>query len=259
MPLTGFGKAVRASAGAALAGLLCACVTVPEFRALEREVAGLKSEGRSDTSLDASRLADLGAELDRMGREVAELRGQLEQADRNARLAREELAEVRELLAGAQEAPVASSAGRGAPLETPPVPGVRASDELRAYEAAFRYYRSADYKTAIDHFGNFLQNYAASDYADNALFWTGECYLKLDDHERAVLTFEDVTKRYPQGNKAPDALYRQAVAILEIGRRTQQEETYAVAAREIFEKIVRDYPESDRVPEARRQLEKLSS
>ncbi len=253
------GRAAQVSAGAAFAWLLCACVTVPEFRALEREVAGLKSRGRPDAPADAARLADLGAGLDRLEREVAELRGQLEEADRNATLAREELAEVRELLGGVRETPVASRSAPGPRLAAPAVPGGRASEELRAYETAFRFYRAADYEAAIDHFGNFLQNYPASDYADNALFWKGECYLKRDDYERAVLTFEDVTKRYPKGNKAPDALYRQAVAILEIGRRTQQEDTYAAAAREIFEKIVRDYPESDRVPEARRQLEKLSS
>ena len=257
--MTGIGRAVRISASAAFGWLLCACVTVADFRALEGEVAALQSRGGQDASADASRLADLGASLDALEREVAGLRGLLEEADRNATLAREELAAVREFLGSARETPAAFGSGPGPARMAPTAPGARASDELRAYEAAFRFYRSEDYETAIDRFEKLLQNYPASDYADNALFWMGECYLKLDDHERAVLTFEDVTKRYPNGNKAPDALYRQAVAILEIGRRTQQEGRYAAAAREIFEKIVRDYPESDRVPEARRQLEKLSS
>ena len=189
--------------------------------------------------------------------EIADLRGQIEESARDASLAREELAEVRELLGAGPATRVAPDPGASSTARAGP--GGRASDEVRAYEAAFRFYRAGDYPVAIDHFGKFLQNYAASDKADNALFWIGECYLKLGDHERAVLTFEDVTKRYPKGNKAPDALYRQAIAIIEIGRRTRQEASYAAAAREILERIVRDYPESDRVPEARRQLEKLNS
>ena len=36
-----------------------------------------------------------------------------------------------------------------------------------------------------------------------------------------------------------------------------QPETYQPAAREVFQRIVDDYPNSDRVAEAQRQLEKL--
>jgi len=72
-----------------------------------------------------------------------------------------------------------------------------------------------------------------------------------------VLAFDDVVKNYPEGNKVPDALYRQGVALLEIGNSKGQQSTYQPAARQIFERIVNDHPNSERVPEARRQLEKL--
>ena len=132
-----------------------------------------------------------------------------------------------------------------------------ASREIRDYEDAFRLYRAGDYRRAIDQFEAFLQTHPSSDYADNALFWLGECHFKLGDHERAVLVFEDVVKRYPNGNKVPDALYRQGRALLEIGTRSQQSAAYAPAARQVFQRIVVEHPESDRVLEAKRELERL--
>jgi tol-pal system protein YbgF len=130
------------------------------------------------------------------------------------------------------------------------------AEEIRAYEDAFRRYRAADYAGAIDHFQVFLQLHPSSEYADNALFWMGESYFKLSDYEQAAVAFDKVVKRFPNGNKVPDALYRQAVSLLEIGTRTKQQKTYTPAACQIFRRIADEYPQSERVPEARRQLEK---
>lgn len=242
---TGRGPAARALLGAcALAGL-AACVTVPQFQALQRDVEELQAS-RSGGSSGASeaRLADLGVELDELRREIGVLKG-----------------EVQELRRVAEEALAVSKDRPEAPEGPPPAAARGASPELnlevREYEEAFRHYRDGDYTAAIDRFRAFLQNHPSSDYADNALFWMGESNFRLGDFERAVLTFEEVAQRYPEGNKVPDALYRQGAALLELGRRDGQLASYEPAAREIFERIVNDYPQSERVPEARRQLEKL--
>ena len=161
-----------------------------------------------------------------------------------------------------EEAPASPRGGRRTTAQPPAATlesGGESAQEVRAYEEAFRHFRIGDYRQAIDRFATFLQNHPSSAYADNALFWMGECSFRLGDHERAVLTFEDVTRRFPEGNKVPDALYRQGIALLEIGKLKKQEKTYESAAREIFQRILRDHPDSDRALEARRQLEKLGS
>jgi TolA-binding protein len=84
----------------------------------------------------------------------------------------------------------------------------------------------------------------------------GDSYFKLNDYEQAAVAFDKVVKRFPDGNKVPDALYRQGVSLLEIGKRTKQQKTYTPAACQIFRRITDEYPNSERVPEARRQLEK---
>ena len=243
-------------AGVAVLALVTGCVTVPEFRALEREVTDLKGGAGGTGALPDSRLAELGSQVSDLEEEVRRLRGAVEEAQHQAEVALEEAQAAREAGLGASSGSPprgSSSVGpRGGPEST------SLSAEVKGYEAAFRVYRAGEYKQAIDRFRAFLQDYPSSDYADNALFWLGESYFKLGDHEQAVLAFDDVVKRYPDGNKVPDALYRQALALLEIGGRNGQSETYEPAARQIFERLVNDYPDSDRVAEARRQLEKLS-
>jgi tol-pal system protein YbgF len=250
--------ALRSCVACATALLLGACITPAEFQALERDVAALKrgQGGAGATSGDA-RVAELGAQVLELEREVASLRGEVEETRHVA----QEALEKSSTAPSAVAVPVpgdAARAGEGAG----PAPGPGASQtaiEVSEYEGAFRLYRAGDYPQAIQRFNDFLQRYPTSDYADNALFWVGECWFKLEDFERAVLTFDEVARKYPDGNKVPDAHYRQGVALIEIGRRTDQQSTYNAAAREIFEKIVNQYPNSERVPEARRQLEKLGS
>ena len=230
-----------------------ACVTVPEFQALERKVDALErgdigTPGGSGS--EGERIADLGVEVAALEREVAKLRGAVEEAKFAADEARD-LAQSALRGRSSEE-----TIGTGGPA---PAAAVAAhTQEVQEYDEAFALFGQGRYPDAIDRFRGFLQNYPSSDYADNALFWIGECHFKLGDYERSVLSFEDVVKRYPEGNKVPDALYRQGIALLEIGRRNDEEEIYRPAAREIFERIVKQYPNSDRVPEAQRQLEKLA-
>lgn len=133
------------------------------------------------------------------------------------------------------------------------------SEEVRDYETAFGLYRAGKYADAIDRFQAFLQTHPSSEFADNALFWMGESYFKLNDFEQAAVAFDRVVKRFPKGNKVPDALYRQGVSLQEIGQRTGQQSTYGPAACQIFRRITDEYPNSERVAEARRQLEKCPS
>jgi tol-pal system protein YbgF len=256
--------------------LLCACVTVPEFQSLRRDVDKLKQGKGSAPAADewggkagssGNRLAEQGAEIEALRDEVAQLRGQLDDLRKQVAQAPAAVPVVPTAGAPGVEAPggmagdVATVAPPNAGGGDPPTlaEGAAPAEEIRDYEDAFRRYRAADYAAAIDRFQVFLQTHPSSEYADNALFWMGESYFKLNDYEQAAVAFDKVVKRFPNGNKVPDALYRQGVSLLEIGTRTKQQKTYTPAACQIFRRIADEYPNSERVPEARRQLEKCPS
>jgi tol-pal system protein YbgF len=230
------------------------CATVDEFRALEREVVELKRTRNTPTD-QQSRLAELGVEVRALRDELEQMRGKVEElqfALEKAQLEREERSKSRTSTGTPPEGsnPSAASSPSGTPSTGP-------GAEVAAYEEGFRLYRTEHYADAIARFNEFLQNFPSSEYADNALIWLGECYLKQGDPASAAVAFEDVVKKYPEGNKVPDALYRQGIALLEMGTKSGKEATFRPAARQIFQRLVEKYPESERAPEARRQLEKL--
>jgi len=211
------------------------------------------------------RLAELSQEVESLREQLTEMRGQLEEA---RHLAEQALGEAE----AARRAPPASSETTPPAHGTEPVSsgaspqideevrngGGGTDREVQDYEAAFRLYRAGDYTAAVDRFQTFVQTHPNSDYADNALFWMGECHQKLGDFVLAAVTFERVYKEFPEGNKVPDALYRQAVALVEIGRQKGERAEYDSAAREVLQRILDQYPRSERADEARNQLEKLS-
>ena len=78
-----------------------------------------------------------------------------------------------------------------------------------------------------------------------------DCYFKRGDFKTAILRFDDVVARYPDGTRAPDALYRQGESLLRLGP------GYGKAAGKAFERVVQEYPNSARATEAREQLDLL--
>ena len=235
----------------ALAPLAAACVSVAEFRKLEREVRVLQREdasGSQDPDTRA-RIADLAADHDRLVGEIQRLEGRVEVAEHRASEALEEARAAASQLA----TPAASE------LEAAPPPQEEealvdggASAEVEAYRAAYDATRE-DPEVCVERFRAFLQTYPSSNLADDGAYWLADCYFRMGDYKAAVLRFDDVVEEYPTGNKAPDALYRQGQALLRLGPR------YATAAGKAFERVIHEYPESARVAEARQQLEVLGS
>ena len=98
-----------------------------------------------------------------------------------------------------------------------------------------------------------MQTYSSSTYSENASYWMADCYFKRGDYKTAVLRVDDVVAKYPSGERAPDALYRQGEALLRLGP------GYGKAAGKAFERVVQEYPDSERATEAKEQLRLLRS
>jgi tol-pal system protein YbgF len=236
------------------------CVTVAEHRKLERRVLDLKRTQGGNPA--RQQLADLAAEVDDLRSAIRELTGKLEetgliarQSLEEARKARREAAAAGSIDAGA--APEASGPGDGASARDAAAAAAVAragedialSDELKSYQAGIAAWRSQNYPSCIDRFRGFLQTYASSSRADDAAFWIADCHYKQGEFKNAVLRFDDVVRNYPTGNRAPDALYRQGESLLKLGPGFRE------AARRAFERVLKEYPDSARAPEAKRQLE----
>ena len=255
------GSTPRSSASLALVavlalGMLPGCVSVAEFRKLERQVIDLQRQG-STGSPDRQELAETGAEIDAVRTEVRAVSGRLEVVEKRSKDALTEVRRLRTEVAGlsaqataAAQAPEApepdsqASAGEPVPTEQPPV-----SAEVQAYRAAYASWRGNQHETCIEEFRAFLQTYPASAYADDSAFWMADCHFKQGDYKNAVLRFDDVVRNYPTGNKAPDALFRQGESLLKLGP------SYHEAAKRAFQRVLKEYPDSARAREAQAQLD----
>jgi tol-pal system protein YbgF len=97
-----------------------------------------------------------------------------------------------------------------APSLTPKAPSEPPLSPTETYLQAFSDYASGDYTRAILGFENFLRHFPNNDYAANAQFWLGECFLSQQLYPRAAEEFQKTFSRYPQGAKTPDALLKLA-------------------------------------------------
>ena len=240
----------RPAVALAVLPLLAGCVTVAEHRKLEKRVMGVERGGAS-VGEDGERVADIGQQLEELREEVRRLEGRLDVAEHEASRALEEARAARADAARGGGAPPGAT-GAAAPEEPPREEG-SSSAEVTAYREAYSAWRAGDAQVCIDRFRNFLQTYASSAYADDAAYWMADCYFKHGDYKTAVLRFDDVVTRHPQSGKAPDALYRQGEALLRLGP------NFSKAAGKAFERVVKEYPDSARAAEARKQLDLLRS
>ncbi len=90
----------------------------------------------------------------------------------------------------------------------PPSPPQPAATEV--YLQAFADYAAGRYQQAVAGFSRFLDAYSASDYAGNAQYWLGECYLGMKRYDLAAKAFAQTADRYPESAKAADALFKLA-------------------------------------------------
>lgn len=145
------------------------------------------------------------------------------------------------------------------PVDTAsPVPAPQPQQPQRALVGA---QIAEDYRQAIMLFGRgrhedarrtFESVYEADpsgDLADNALFWMGEIYFAAKDYSNAVRFYQRVVSDYSTQNKAPDALFKIAMA---------QERTGDLAlARRTLEQVIQRYPYSSPASSAKAELERI--
>lgn len=116
------------------------------------------------------------------------------------------------------------------------------------YDSARGTLENKDYRGAIEKFKEFLKKHPKSTLADNAQYWIGECYYALREFDQAILEFDTVRRKYPQGDKVPGALLKQGFAFAELGDK--------IDARLILQELTDRYPQS---PEAGKAVEKLKA
>jgi tol-pal system protein YbgF len=117
------------------------------------------------------------------------------------------------------------------------------------YKDAYETFQKNDLEGARRKFEVFLKQYPNTELSDNAQFWIGETFYLKKDYEKAILEYEKAIAKYPEGDKIPSALFKQALAFLELGDKTN--------ARNLLRRVIERYPQSDQAEMAKKRLEAI--
>ncbi len=187
-----------------------------------------------DRSADSTGLRDVYYQVQVLQREVATLRGLVEdQSYQLRRLAQEQSDQYLDLdrrLSALQDpnASQRSTAPGATPgslpdgtADTALQPGDPSADsaaaEKAAYTTAFNLMRNRDFDSSIDAFGQMLANFPNGHYVPNGHYWLGELYLAKQQTEAAREEFARVVNLFPEHLKYSDALYKLGVAYHQLG------------------------------------------
>jgi TolA-binding protein len=171
-------------------------------------------------------LARLGTRLDELGRDTGQLQGRVDELRRR----------IDTLSLQFEVGPAPAASGTAAPpapapsvAQRPAPPGTQASD---LYQTAYIDFTRGHYNLAIAAFREYIRLYPGTPLAEKAQYWIGESHFSLakthqakgesdkavQEFERAVQEFRAVAITYPRGDRVPSALYKEALALAELGQ-----------------------------------------
>lgn len=117
------------------------------------------------------------------------------------------------------------------------------------YDRGYTLYHRGQFVDSETAFQQFLSRYGATVLGDNAQFWIAEARHARGDVRGALAAYLETASRFPDGNKAPDALLKAGDCALELGDRE--------AARESFRAVVEEFPGSAAASAARERIAQL--
>ncbi len=185
-------------------------------------------------------VAQIGARLDELGRETGQIQGRVDDVRR-----RLDVLALQFEVAGAppsgpaqlsRSAPPAGEATRPSPPPgvaapgPPPLTAGPAGQAIELYQTAYIDYTRGNYHLAVAAFKEFIRRYPGTDLAEKAQYWIGESHFSLartlqtrgeadravQEFERAVQEFRRVLIEYPRSDRVPSALYKRALALVEL-------------------------------------------
>jgi len=247
--------------------------TQQEMAQLRRDVNALnlavhRGRGESDTSLNQidRRSREQAAEN---ARQTAAMNTRLESLSAEVNRLSARVDELSRRLDSQNRAPSGGSgpSPRPTPAPTPPPSGgSKSSNEPGAeesYKAAYSDFTKGNYTLAVAEFRDFVRQYPDSPRVDSAQYWIGESYFSIgraaaaagqpeksrEALERSVQEFRKVFVNYPGGRQVPTALYKEALALVELKQMK--------VAQARLQYLVDNFPQSEEAPLARERLKSL--
>jgi tol-pal system protein YbgF len=131
-----------------------------------------------------------------------------------------------------------------------PSPESTGGNERDAYAAAFEFLKERNYDQARDAFNDLLRRYPQGQFTDNARYWLGETYYVQRNFPAALAELDRLVQLSPDSPKV-------AGALLKIGYIQYEQGDYD-QARATLEEVVTRHPKSTEARLAQSRLERIA-
>ncbi len=101
---------------------------------------------------------------------------------------------------------------------------------------------TASYELAIENAGLVLRDHSGSSLVDDALVLIGDVRAIQGQHQQAIKRYEQVLRLFPDGEFTGHCVFSLGNSLLNVGDSTRADEQ--------LDRFVREFPDSDRIPEA---------
>ena len=95
------------------------------------------------------------------------------------------------------------------------------SDEESQYEYAINLLKQGDYETAEKAFTEFISIGVDKNYLSNSHFWLAETYYVRENYKDAAKNYLSLYQTFPNANKAPDALLKLGISLVNMQQKEQ--------------------------------------
>jgi TolA-binding protein len=212
------------------------------------------TNARIDQQAEASRkaAADQKLIIDNLSNDSRVIRDKLD--DNNVRIGTmmQEMQALRQSLQQMASRPTTSvdpdPGGGVSPLTVTPGGAIGESPQ-QVFDSANADYMSGQYDLAISGFQGFIRSFPKSDLADNAQVHICSAYLNDHKDREAADACDLAIRTYPGGDAIPEAYYRKGLALSNLRN--------VAGAREAWEAVVKNFPNSNEAILAQNGLERL--
>ncbi len=223
----------------------------------ETVVGQLERRTREQGADGAKQIAALTARLDALSVEVARVSARVDELAQRV----DTLGRPAPSGGAAPVPPPTRSGGAPAPPGVTAAPRLSGASPEESYQAAYLDFSKGLYPLAVSGFRDFLRRFPDSALADSAQYWVGESYFSMarataaqpekarENLEQAVQEFRKVVVAYPRGSKVPTALYKEALALVELKQ--------TALAQTRLRYLVEHFPQSEEAPLAKERLASL--
>jgi len=164
---------------------------------------------------------ELQGEIDKLKAENAELRGKIENLEKQG----EDISSSQKTYYQDLDTRLGNFEPRTATIEG--VSGTVQPGEKKAYDDALKAFQAGNLKKADEAFSAFANKYPKSPYLPLALYWGGNSKYANKDYAGAISQLQSLIKRYPNHPRIPAAMVTLGNSQLESGNKTSAKKPLA--------------------------------